>query len=79
MSTNHMNLVLCRPFESQALSRSVRQPSIESRIRRLEKFKVVLNGNITNNEDIVFVCLRKYKSGWASWDLITSLTRFIFP
>ena len=39
---------LYRHFESVALSRSPRQPSMESRIWRLEKFKLVSNGNITN-------------------------------
>ena len=38
----------CRHFESEALFRSPIQPSLERRIRRLEKFKLVSNGNITN-------------------------------
>ena len=46
-----MNFFLYSNFESEALSqlsRSPRQPSMESRIRRLKKFKFVSNENIRN-------------------------------
>ena len=42
------DLYFISPFESEALSRSPRQPSMESGIWRLEKFKLASNGNITN-------------------------------
>ena len=45
---NQMNYFSCRHFESEALSRSPNQPSMENRIWRFEKFKLVSNGNITN-------------------------------
>ena len=41
---NRVNFFVYRHFESEALSRSPRQPSMESRIWRLEKFKLVSNG-----------------------------------
>ena len=43
-----MNFFSYRHFESEALSKSQRQMSMESRIWRLEKFKLLSNGNITN-------------------------------
>ena len=37
-----------KKYKTEALSMWPRQPSMESSIRRLEKFKLVSNGNITN-------------------------------
>ena len=45
---NRVNFFVYRHFENEALFRSPRQPSMESRIWSLEKFKLVSNGNITN-------------------------------
>ena len=72
-------LFSCRHFESEALSRSPRQLSMENRIWCLEKFKLVSNGNITKNipfldvyGDInlvshVIKCLKARKALWKIW------------
>ena len=39
----------CCQFEMEAISRLPRQPSMKSRIRRFEIFKLVSNGNIRDN------------------------------
>ena len=50
----------------------LRQPSMKNRFWRLQKFKLVSNGNIPNTWKMPF-----FESVW--WDLITSPTRFISP
>ena len=45
---NQVNFFSYRHFESEALYGSPIHPSMESRIRRLEKLKLVSNGNISN-------------------------------
>ena len=45
---NRVNFFVYRHFENEALFSSPRQPSMESRIWRPEKLKLVSNGNITN-------------------------------
>ena len=45
---NQVNFFYVAILKSEALSRSPRQPSLENRIIRLEKCKVVSNRNIPN-------------------------------